>query len=78
MYLFVDLAARVREQQRDCERILELGFDSWNEFIAYLKQKEKILISIRVIARMQISRRQITREFSWNMVTSENCEQLAD
>lgn len=37
-----------------------------------------ILISIRVIARMQISQRQNYAEFlPWNMATLENCEQLA-
>ena len=40
------------------------ALDNRNEFIAYLKQKEGILISIRVIARMQISRKADYAEFS--------------
>lgn len=60
------------------ERCIPLeALDSRNEFIAYLKQKEGILISIRVIARMQISRKADYAEFSWNMASLENCEQLA-
>lgn len=47
------------------ERCIPLeALDSRNEFIAYLKQKEGILISIRVIARMQISRKADYAEFS--------------